>query len=157
MDTTSTLIGLGLLALFLLPILFLIWQQNTKEKNRLRSLKEISSKNNLNTDTVEVSATLLLGLDSKSKKLLVIEPTNNMQHQVLDLSEIKNTKVSTLQFAENNNYIKRISLDLSWNFQGKKLTEIIFYDEDDNENNDASERLIVANKWNRIITEKISA
>ncbi len=157
MDTASTLIGLGLLALFMLPILFLIWQQNTKEKTRLKSLKEISSKNNLNTDTVEVSATLFLGLDSKLKKLLVIEPTNNMQHRVLDLSEIKNTKVSTLQFAENNNYTKRISLDLSGNFQGKKLTEIIFYDEDDNENNDASERLIVANKWNRIITEKISA
>ncbi|MBZ9730432.1 hypothetical protein LB467_12120 [Salegentibacter sp. JZCK2] len=157
MDTASTLIGLGLLALFVLPILLLIWQQNTNEKNRLKTLKEIGSKNNLDTDTVEVSATLFLGLDSKSKKLLVIEPNNNMQHRVLDLLEIKNTKVSTLQLAENRNYIRRISLDLSGNSQDKKLSEIIFYDEDDNENNNASERLIAANRWNQIITEKLSA
>lgn len=157
MDTASTLIGLGLLAVFVLPVIFLIWQQNTKEKKRLKSLKEISSKNNLNTDTVEVSATLYLGLDSKSKKLLVVEPTNNMQHQVLDLLKIKTTKVSTLQIDENSKYIKRISLDLSGNIKDRKLTEIIFYDEDDNENNDASERLIVANKWNQIISEKLSA
>ncbi|WP_037318495.1 hypothetical protein [Salegentibacter sp. Hel_I_6] len=157
MDTASTLIGLGLLALFVLPILFLIWQQNSKEKIRLKSLKAISSNNNLLTDMVEVSATLFLGLDSKSKKLLVVEPTNNMQHQVLDLSEIKNTKVNTLKLNENSNSIKRISLDLSGKSEHKKLTEIIFYDEDDNENNDASERLIVANKWKQIITEKISA
>lgn len=113
MDTASTLIGLGLLAVFVLPILFLIWQQNTKEKSRLRNLKELSIKNNLTTDTVEISATLLLGLDSKAKKLLVIEPTNNMQHQVLDLSFIKNTKVSSQPFPDKPELIKRISLDLS--------------------------------------------
>ncbi|PRX48165.1 hypothetical protein [Salegentibacter salegens] len=157
MDTASTLIGLGLLAVFVLPILFLIWQQNTKEKSRLRNLKELSIKNNLTTDTVEISATLLLGLDSKAKKLLVIEPTNNMQHQVLDLSFIKNTKVSSQPFPDKPELIKRISLDLSENRNNKKLTEIIFYDEDDNASNNASERLIVAQKWNRIISEKLSA
>lgn len=157
MDTASTLIGLGLLAIFVLPILFLIWQQNTKEKNRLKSLKEISLKNNLLTDMVEISSTLFLGLDSKSKKLLVVEPTKNMQHQVLDLSEIKNTKVSTLQLTGNGNRIRRVSLDLSGKSQHQKFTEIIFYNEDDNENTDANSRLLIANKWNRIITEKISA
>ncbi len=157
MDTASTLIGLGLLAVFVLPILFLIWQQNTKEKNRLKNLKELSLKNNLNTDTVEISATLLLGLDSKARKLLVIEPTNNMQHQVLDLSYIKNAKVSSQPFPDKPELIKKISLDLSENKNNKKLTEIIFYDEDDNANNNASERLIAAQKWNRIISDKLSA
>lgn len=157
MDTASTLIGLGLLAVFVLPILFLIWQQNNKEKNRLKNLKKLSIQNNLTTDIVELSATLLLGLDSKAKKLLVIEPTNNMKHQVLDLSYIKNTTVSSHPFPDNAQLIKRISLDLSENRNNKKLTEIIFYDEDDNANNNASERLIVAQKWNRIISEKLSA
>ena len=157
MDTASTLIGLGLLAVFVLPILFLIWQQNTKEKNRLKNLKELSIKNNLNTDTIEISATLLLGLDSKAKKLLVIEPTNHMQHQVLDLSYIKNAKVSSHPFPDKPELIKRISLDLSENRNNKKFTEIIFYDEDDNSSNNASERLVIAQKWNRIISEKLSA
>jgi hypothetical protein len=42
MDTASTLIGLGLLAVFVLPILYLIWQQNNNEKNSLKNLKKIS-------------------------------------------------------------------------------------------------------------------
>jgi hypothetical protein len=157
MDTASTLIGLGLLAVFVLPILYLIWQQNNNEKNSLKNLKKISTQNNLITDTVEVSGILLLGLDSKANKLLVIEPTNNMQHRVLNLSKIKASKVSSQPFPDNQKIIKRVSLDLSDNSKQQKLTEIIFYDENDNENNNASERLIVANKWNRIITEKLSA
>lgn len=157
MDTASMLIGLGLLAVFVLPILFLIWKQNTKEKNRLKSLKDLSIQHNLTTDTVENSATLLLGLDSNARKLLVIEPTNNMQHQVLNLNYIKNSKVSSHPFPDNPKLIKRISLDLSENKNDKKITEIIFYDEDDKSSNSASERLVIAQKWHRIISEKLSA
>lgn len=157
MDTASTLMGLGLLAVFVLPILYLIWQQNNKEKNRLKKLKKISADNNLTTDTTEVSATLLLGLDSNAKKLLVVEPINNMQHQVFDLQFIKDSKVSSQAFPNNSKIIKRVSLDLLGNGNDKKLTEIVFYDEDDNENNDASERLVAAKRWNQIISEKLSA
>ena len=157
MDTVSTLIGLGLLAVFMLPILYLIWQQNNKEKNRLKNLKKISAENNLTTDTVEISANLLLGLDSKANKLLIIEPANNMQHRVLDLNKIKNSKVNSHPFPENQKLIKSVSLDLSEDNNNQKPTEIIFYDEDDNENNNASERLIAAQKWQRIISAKLSA
>ena len=157
MDTISTLIGLGLLAVFMLPILYLIWQQNNKEKNRLNELKKISIENNLTTDTVEISANLLLGLDSKANKLLIIEPANNMQHRVLDLNKIKNSKVNSHPFPENQKLIKSVSLDLSEENRNQKPTEIIFYDEDDNENNSASERLIAAQKWQRIISTKLSA
>lgn len=157
MDTVSTLIGLGLLAVFMLPIFYLIWQQNNKEKNRLKNLKKISAENNLTTDTVEISANLLLGLDSKANKLLIIEPTNNMQHRVLDLNKIKNSKVNSHPFPENQKLIKSVSLDLIEDNKNQKPTEIIFYDEDDNENNNASERLIAAQKWQRIISAKLSA
>ena len=157
MDTVSTLIGLGLLALFMLPIFYLIWQQNNKEKNRLKNLKKISAENNLTTDTVEISANLLLGLDSKANKLIIIEPANNMQHRVLDLNKIKNSKVNSHPFPENQKLIKSISLDLSEENKNQKPTEIIFYDEDDNENNNASERLIAAQKWQHIISAKLSA
>ena len=157
MDTVSTLIGLGLLAVFMMPILYLIWQQNNKEKNKLNKLKKISAENNLTTDTVEVSANLLLGLDSKANKLLIIEPANNMQHRVLDLNKIKDSKVNSHPFPENQKLIKSVSLDLSEKNKDQKPTEIIFYDEDDNENNNASERLIAAQKWQRIISAKLSA
>ncbi|SKB52600.1 hypothetical protein SAMN05660776_1643 [Salegentibacter holothuriorum] len=157
MDTVSTLIGLGLLALFMLPILYLIWQQNNKEKNRLRNLRNISTQNNLTSDTFEISNNLLLGLDSKANKLLIIEPTNKMQHRVLDLTKIKNSKVSSHPFPENRKLIKSISLDLSENERDQNPLKIIFYDEDDNENNNASERLVVAKKWQGIINAKLSA
>ena len=159
MDTVSTLIGLGLLALFILPVLYLIWQQNNKEKNRLKNLKNISAQNNLNTDVFEISGNLLLGLDNKANKLLIVEPANNMQHKILDLTKIKSSKVSSYTFPENNKLIKSVSLDLSENKKDLNLTKIIFYDEDDNENerNNASESLVIANKWQHIISKKLSA
>lgn len=159
MDTVSTLIGLGLLALFMLPVLYLIWQQNNKEKNRLKNLKNISAQNNLNADTFEVSANLLLGLDTKANKLLIVEPTNNMQHKILDLTKVKSSTVNSCTFPENNKLIKSVSLDISESKKNQKLTKIIFYDEDSNENerNNASESLVIARKWQRIINEKLSA
>lgn len=157
MDTVSTLIGLGLLGVFMLPILYLIWQQNNKEKNRLKKLKKISAENDLTTETVEISANLLLGLDSKANKLLIVEAANNMQHRVLDLTKIKNIKVTSHPFPQNQKLIKSISLNLWENNMDQKCTEIVFYDEDNNENSNASERLTAAHKWQTIISKKLSA
>jgi hypothetical protein len=157
MDISSTLIGLGLLAVFVLPILYLIWQQNHKQKKGLKSLKDISTKNKLHTETVEISSTLMLGLDSKANKLLVVEPINNMQHRVLDLNKIGTSSVNTMPFPDNRKLIKRVSLDL-FSIQDKNSPmEIIFYDDDDNENHNAAERLAVAKKWNQLISERLSA
>ncbi|SHF69301.1 hypothetical protein SAMN05444483_10271 [Salegentibacter echinorum] len=155
MDTPSTIIGLVPLAIFVLPILYLIVQQNNKQKQGLKNLKNIGNKNNLRLEKTEVSSNLLLGLDSEAHKLLVVEPVNNMQHRVVDLRKVSRSTVNAVAFPNNQKLIKRVSLDLL-NSTGKM--DIVFYDDDDdNDNHNAAERLAVAKKWNQLIRPKLSA
>lgn len=155
MDTPSTIIGLVLLAIFVLPILYLIVQQNNKQKQGLKKLKNIGNKNNLHLEKTEVSSNLLLGLDSEAHKLLVVEPVNNMQHRVVDLRKVSKSTVNAVAFPNNQKLIKRVSLDLL-NSTGKM--DIVYYDDnDDTDNHNAAERLAVAKKWNQLINPKLSA
>lgn len=154
MDTSSTLIGLGMLMLFVGPIMFLIIKQNRKEKVKLNKFKVISKENNLEPENVEFAHSLLLGLDSKAKKLLVVEPQNN-QHRVIDLTGIKKSRVSTVDIPNRAGKINHVSLELFGRNEQRKVDEIIFYDEDDNQNLDAESRLLIANKWDRIIKNAI--
>ena len=155
MDTSSTIIGLGMLLLFVGPIMFLLIKQNKKEKAKLIKFTALSEENNINPEMLEITNDLILGLDSKAKKLLVVEPQNNHQHRIVDLAEIKKSKVSTIDIPNRAGKINHVSLELFGKNERNKVAEIIFYDEDDNENLDADARLVIANKWDRIIKNAI--
>ena len=144
-----------MLLLFVGPIMFLLIKQNKKEKAKLSKFKALSQENNLNPETVELTNDLILGLDSKAKKLLVIEPQNNNQHRVVDLTKIKKSKVSTVDIPNRAGKINHVSLELFGKNERDRVAEIIFYDEDDNENLDADARLVIANKWDTIIKRAI--
>ena len=94
MDTSSIAIGVILMLLFVGPIIYLIIKQNSKDKTRLKNLKSLGSQNQMELDEIELTNSVWLGLDSKSKKLLVVEPDNNMQYDVIDLKKINQRHVS---------------------------------------------------------------
>ncbi|MDT0675308.1 hypothetical protein [Autumnicola musiva] len=162
MDTPSLIIGSVLLLLFVGPILYAIWMQNHKERKQLRKLNEIGSGQNLKFDYTEISNSLLLGLDAQTKKLVVIEPGNNMQFNIIDLNKIGNSKilkkaVPNPDRSKGRERIIQISLELLENHGKNKATEILFYDEDGNDGADMSTRLFVAEKWDKLIHTSLSA
>ncbi len=151
MDTTSTLMGLGLLLVFVGPIFLLIIQQNRKEKKRKSAFQKISNQVKIQPSITDFSASLLLGLDQKSKKLLVIEPENNMQFQLIDLQEFKSSEVNAREIPGKQGKLNHISLTLLGKNGNGKISEIIFYDEDDTINNDAESQLMLAKKWQNLL------
>jgi len=161
MDTSSIAIGVILMLLFVGPILYLIIKQNSKDKKKLNNLKALSAKNQMELDEVELTNGLMLGLDSKSKKLLVVEPKNNMQYDVIDLNKINLSHVSKKGQPKVNGgkelSVTHISLELIKNKPREIVTEIIFYDEDDNSSYNADTQMSLANKWDRLIRANISA
>ena len=113
-------------------------------------------------DHYELSNSLLLGLDSKSKKLIVVEPQKAMEFDVVDLSKINVSAIAKRNDAETNKHtgkvpIIRISLELIKNNPKQKVNEIVFYDEDDETNMDADVQLVLAKKWDELIRMNLSA
>lgn len=161
MDTSSIAIGVILMMLFIGPILYLIIKQNSKDKTRLKNLKSLGAQNQMDLDEIEVTNGVWLGLDKKSKKLLVVEPDKNMQYDVIDLKKITQSHVSKKGLPQpkggkNEIAITRISLDLLKNNPREIVTEITFYDENDNSSYNADTQMSLANKWDRLIRANIS-
>ena len=161
MDTSSIAIGVILMLLFVGPILYLIIKQNSKDKSKLKNLKSLSDQHQMELDEIEITNGLMLGLDIKSKKLLVVEPQNNMQYDVIDLKKINLSHISKKGEPKVNGgkelSVTHISLELIKNKPREIVTEIIFYDEDDNSSYNADTQLSLANKWDRLIRANISA
>ena len=162
MDKSSVIIGLLLIVIFVGPILYMILKQSNKNNKRLKNLKDLGSQNSLNLDQLEMTNSLLLGLDSASKKLIIVEPKNNMQYDIIDLREINQSLVSkkTLPHVtgkKEDTAITHISLDLIQKHPKVTRTEIIFYDEDDDTSYNAETQLVLANKWDQLIKSNLSA
>jgi hypothetical protein len=162
MDFKSVEIGIALVLLFIVPILYMIYRQSTKDKRRLKKLKDLSTQNQMTLDHYVLSNSLLLGLDSSSKKLIVVEPQNAMEFDVIDLKKIDVSEISKKRHAETNKHtgkesLIRVSLELIKNNPKQKVTEIIFYDDDDETNMDADVQLVLAKKWDELIKMNLSA
>ncbi|HEY9184359.1 MAG TPA: hypothetical protein VIM94_03440 [Salegentibacter sp.] len=150
MDTASSLIGLGLLLVFIGPIFILILQQKKQEKNMLKKIKTISKDNNLNLETTELLENLLLGLDSKAHKLLIVKPGESPDYNILNLKEIKESRLSTKNHKASEGGLNYISLNL-FGTKNRKINEIVFYDDEDKNSSDAETSLVLAKKWEKLI------
>ncbi len=162
MEFKSVAIGLILILLFIVPILYMIYRQSTKDKRRLKKLKDLGTQNQMTLDHYELSNSLLLGLDSSSKKLIVVEPQKAMEFEVIDLSKIDVSAISKRSHLEKNKQtgkepLIRVCLELLKTNPKQKVTEIVFYDEDDESNTDADVQLVLANKWDKLIRMNLSA
>jgi len=162
MEFKSVAIGVVLILMFVVPILYMIYRQSTKDKRRLKRLKDLSTQNQMTLDYYELSNSLLLGLDSSSKKLIVVEPQNAMEFDIIDLSQIDASEISKKSQTERNKHtgkepLIRVCLELIKNNPKQKVTEIVFYDEDDETSMDADVQLVLANKWDKLIRMNLSA
>lgn len=162
MDFISAEIGIVLILLFIAPIFYMIYWQSTKDKRRLKKLNDLSAQNLMKLDHYELSNSLLLGLDSSSKKLIIVEPQNAMEFDVIDLSKIDVSAIAKKSHAETNKHtgkapLIKICLELLKNNPKQKVTEIVFYDEDDETSMDPDVQLVLANKWDKLIRMNLSA
>lgn len=154
MDTISLIIGLGLFALFMFPIVYVLIKQNSKERKQEKALQKIALDNNLELDVVNIYGTLALALDTKNKKLIRIEEGPHAAIEIIDLNQV--SKVNLSKKSENmiinkvrKDRIRKLSLDLQ--NQETLISEIIFYNEEDEDDTDAEIRLNDARKWDDLL------
>ncbi|TVZ26394.1 hypothetical protein JM83_1351 [Gillisia sp. Hel_I_86] len=162
MENASVLMGIGLLALFVGPILYMIVAHAAKEKRTLKLLNKLAAQHQMKLDQIEVTNSLLLGLDSSSKKFLVIDPKDHSKYDVIDLKNVSQSTVSKSGHQQkignkSKLALTHIGLELLKNNSKEKIKEVVFYDENDNDSMDADAQLFIANKWDNLIRKNLSA
>ncbi|HSI71052.1 MAG TPA: hypothetical protein VK941_12525 [Gillisia sp.] len=153
MDTASAVIGIILMILFVGPVAYVIWQQAAKDRKKLQQLKIVEQQNGLHLDQVELTPSLLLGLDSANKKLVVVNSLKGNEQQVIDLANVYKSQLKKSANPDNTggkSAITHVSLELL-NGRPGNTTQIIFYDEEEDTGHDMATQLSLANKWELLL------
>jgi len=150
------MIGIALLLVFMLPILYVLIKQKSREANFKRELNKLASANGLKLDRFETIGHLSLGLDTSSKKLVIIDPKTEVDHEVIDLKKVRQVSLAKKTLRESSKErIIHLGLEIA-DQNSAKITEIVFYDEDDYESTDADIRLQEAKKWDDLLQKNLA-
>lgn len=145
MEVSTTLMGLLLLALFMGPILYIIIRNKSKEKKRLQEFLKIGASHQMQLDVYEIMKHTAIGLDSKTRQLLVMPIDAPAKAKIISLEGYRHSEVKTeIKREDNYTYIQRVHIAIT---SGNKMDEIIFYDETVDNVMEAEVQLAVAKKW----------
>lgn len=153
MDTSSTLLGIGLLLVFIAPVGYLVINQSRREKAGKKFLFTIASRLNLQISQFLILDGLSLGLDDKQRKLLTLGRSNMSNPEVIDLSECK---VHLIKKYHNDNptapidELREISLRVDC---CDKATKLNFYRSGPDPVTEKSMRLQKALEWEKRLME----
>ncbi|MCX2839494.1 hypothetical protein OQ279_15205 [Salinimicrobium sp. MT39] len=153
MDTASTLMGLGLLILFIAPVGYLVYNQSHKEKKRAKKMAFLASKKGYNLDETENTHGLSIGLDKTAGKFLLLRSAEKADLQEIDLKDLMKIEIIKIDEDEKNTQaldeIREISLLLkSKSNEDKRL---IFYAEEEDPVTEKNNRLDRAIKWQKAL------
>lgn len=158
MDTSSIAIGLVLLLIFIGPIGYLVIIQKNKGKACLKTLQVASQRNQLSLSETEILPTVSLGLDTASRKLLVIQNQKNGKEVLIDLAQFRSSEVvdsnAAGHSADNYNPQEEVHILLKGT-PGTADEKISFFHEDQDSMTAKEERLNSAKKWNAKLRDLI--
>lgn len=154
MDTASTLMGLGLLILFVAPVGYLVYTQSFQEKKRAKKMALLVHQQGYSLDEIENINGLSLGLDKTVRKFFLLRTGSDAKLQVIELEEV--SKIELLKIDEDGvstsimDEVREISLQVK-NNDGTVKKKIIFYAEEEDPVTQKTERLDNAIKWQKIL------
>lgn len=154
MSRETTLIGILLLLVFIGPVIFILFQQKLNQNKKRKILKNLSDQHNLFLDFQEITSLYILGLDSKTGKLLYLQPESNEEYKLIELNDYTTCHLDFKETASSHK--ERIALKLGNKKKNFSPEEIIFYDDESNTNMVSDVQFIIAKKWDKIIKDNLN-
>jgi len=151
MDTASTLMGLGLLILFMAPVGYLVYTQSFQEKKRMKKMAFLALQKGYHLDETENINGLSLGLDRTAKKFIILKSGSEAKLQVMGLEKV--SKIELLKTDEDGHFtsimdeVREVSLQVK-NSDGS-VKKVVFYAEEEDPVTQKIERLDNAIKWQK--------
>lgn len=153
MDTASTLMGLGLLLLFVAPVGFLVYNQANKEKKRAKKLAFLAGQQGYKLDETESVHGLSLALDKTAHKFILLRSGEHAKLQVVDLNDI--TKLELKKSDEDGKPTSSIDemreIALVAKIRDASDKKLLFYAEEEDPVTEKAERLDRAIKWQKTL------
>ncbi|TQI69439.1 hypothetical protein JM79_0317 [Gramella sp. Hel_I_59] len=156
MDTISLILGLGLLALFAIPIIYLILKSNAQTSKVKQRAYDFATQNKLKIDEFEQVGNTIIALDVSNKRIIFSKAGSENQFEIIDLTQYATIQLQQDLQTKNSEKIQFLAL----NFAAKQKhipKSICFYDEAGNDIIAPEIRLQQARKWETKITPLIAA
>ena len=156
MDTISLILGLGLLALFAIPIIYLILKSNAQTSKVKQRAYDFATQNKLKIDEFEQVGTTIIALDVSNKKIIFSNAEIEDQYEIIDLTQYATIQLQQDLQSRNSEKIQFLALNFAAK-QKQSPKSICFYDEAGSDIIAPEIRLQQARKWETKITPLIAA
>lgn len=157
MDLGSTIVGLIIIALGVLPFIILSRGEKKKEKQLLQSISKIAATQNCTISQHDFCSNFVIGLDEAKKHVFLYKESNQEKEEIfVDLAQVKACKLIKEDRRINNkneSYSIIDKLYLSFKTFENKEIRMEFYSSD--VNLQLSGELQMIEKWQQIIKSKL--
>ena len=160
MDFGTLLIGIGALAVMIVPIILIQISNKRKATQKLEGLLDHARLSGINVTSYDIWNEKLIGLDGNSKKLILFTSINDQSTlKVFNLSEYQSCSVKVDRKGSNskdnpNLPIERISLCLKTNNPNGVDESVSFYDA--TLNMTVNNELALAEKWEKVVKKNLT-
>ena len=156
MDTSSTIIGLVILAVFILPIILLHSARKKRERKQLELFDQYVSSKGLFLQQRELWNHYAIGMDTEHKQLFYAKQhLDDNREEVVSLSEIAMCEIAremirpTANAADDDLVLDRLELNLKFKESGRQSLRLEFYNRE--ESTGLSDELELTEKWRKRI------
>lgn len=158
MDIISIELGIGMLLLFVVPIIYIATNQSRKEKKTIKKVEALSQSATIRISSSAIFHSLFIGIDETSKKLVTATvPVKEKHIHVFSLTDIKDCSVQKTEVPipgrPKVTTIEKVAIDLTFKDKGKKNYQIYFFNEEIGM--DAHTSVHQASTWSTIIKENL--
>ncbi|HNS30957.1 MAG TPA: hypothetical protein PKL52_10550 [Tenuifilaceae bacterium] len=160
MDFGTLLIGIGAVAVMIVPIILIQISNKRKATKKLEGLLNHARLSGINVTSYDIWNEKLIGLDGNSKKLILFSSINDQSTlKVYNLSEYQSCSVKVdrkgSKSKDNPNLpIERISLNLKTNNPNGVDESVSFYDA--TLNMTVNNELALAEKWEKVVKTNLT-
>lgn len=158
MDTGTTIIGIIILLLCILPLVIMTRKANQKERQFSRDLFDFAKKSNSKLSEHEIMNNIAIGLDKENNQLFFLRKKENIEAEFqINLLEIQKCRVlnsnRTVNSKEGNyKVIDKLALAFTYLDKNKQETVLDFYKSELN-NFSLNGELQLIEKWLKIIND----
>ncbi len=135
MDIVSIELGIGMLLLFVVPIVYAVTNQSRKEKKTIKKVETLCGSSAVKLTSSAIFNTLFIGIDENSKNLVTSSVPVKEEHiDVFPLKDIKACNLFKLEVPKSGQpkatTIEKVAIELIFKNKEKKNHHIIFFDDE---------------------------
>lgn len=158
MDLISVELGIGLLLLFVIPVVYVITQQSQKEKKTIKKVEDLCKSKSIKLNETGIFQSLFIGIDENSGYLVTSSvPVKESQIEIFLVNSINKVhlikELAPKTSQSKTIVIEKVAIELQFKSKETPSHQIVFFDEEVGAN--AHQSAYEASKWIELIKKHL--